>query len=261
MKIRIYDRQFPQGKSFGTGDLQVPPTYFEWIRNGSTEITVFTESMFYMAHTVKSKIKVAIILESPAVYDYSWIKNNYDIFDDVFTFDKSLLFISSKFKWYPFGGCWIKPEDWKIYPKTKFCSIIASDKRITEGHKLRWEIIEKYGHEIDMFGRGHNPIGYKLDALKDYKYSIVIENSKCDDMFSEKLIDCFATGTIPIYWGTENIGNYFDSVGIHWLRHIEECFEYQPDNSEQIETNFKYAKQYAIPEDWLWLNYFQQWKF
>ena len=44
--------------------------------------------------------------------------------------------------------------------------------------------------------------------------SIVIENAQYDDYFTEKLTDCFATGTIPVYWGTRNIGDYFNADGI-----------------------------------------------
>ena len=43
-----------------------------------------------------------------------------------------------------------------------------------------------------------------------------------NDIFCEKITDCFATGTIPIFWGTKNIGNYFDKEGIIFLENIEE---------------------------------------
>ena len=41
-----------------------------------------------------------------------------------------------------------------------------------------------------------------------------MENISSDNYFTEKLTDCFATGTVPIYWGAKNIGNFFDSKGI-----------------------------------------------
>ena len=54
----------------------------------------------------------------------------------------------------------------------------------------------------------------KESALLPYYFSVVIENDKYDDYFTEKITDCFVTGTIPIYWGTKNIGKYFDTDGI-----------------------------------------------
>ena len=47
----------------------------------------------------------------------------------------------------------------------------------------------------------------------DYRFSIVIENCKRDYWFTEKLIDCLRTGTIPIYWGCPSIGDFFDIRG------------------------------------------------
>ena len=45
-------------------------------------------------------------------------------------------------------------------------------------------------------------------------FSITIENFKYDDYFTEKITDCFANGVIPVYYGTNNIGKYFDQNGI-----------------------------------------------
>jgi hypothetical protein len=45
-------------------------------------------------------------------------------------------------------------------------------------------------------------------------YSIVIENCQEVGYFTEKIVDCFMCGTIPIYWGANNIGDYFDSEGV-----------------------------------------------
>tara|TARA_Y100000592_G_C5474605_1_gene321516 strand:- start:208 stop:387 length:180 start_codon:yes stop_codon:yes gene_type:complete len=53
--------------------------------------------------------------------------------------------------------------------------------------------VEKYGS-----GAG-NPIDKKEEGLTNYLFSLAIENSKIDNYFSEKLLDCFATSTIPIY--------------------------------------------------------------
>ena len=45
------------------------------------------------------------------------------------------------------------------------------------------------------------PSGDKLATLSNYKYSLVIENSP--DYMSEKLFDCFFSGTLPIYVGPD----------------------------------------------------------
>src|SRR5690606_35886534 len=106
--------------------------------------------------------------------------------------------------------------------KTKLCSCILSNLKITDGHRLRHEVNNKYKN-IDYYGKGaNNHIEYKLTGLKDYMYSIVIENEILDDYFTEKIIDCFMTGTVPIYYGTKNIGKYFDINGIIQFTKSEE---------------------------------------
>ena len=49
-------------------------------------------------------------------------------------------------------------------------------------------------------GRGDMELKEKEDGLCDYMFSVAIENS--NQYFSEKLLDCFLTGTIPIYYAT-----------------------------------------------------------
>jgi hypothetical protein len=48
-------------------------------------------------------------------------------------------------------------------------------------------------------------------------FSITIENCKYNTYFTEKVTDCFANGTIPIYYGTEKISDYFNNDGIIFL--------------------------------------------
>jgi hypothetical protein len=42
----------------------------------------------------------------------------------------------------------------------------------------------------------------------------VIESCQEPGYFTEKIIDCFLTGTIPIYWGDPNIRDIFNPGGI-----------------------------------------------
>ena len=107
------------------------------------------------------------------------------------------------------------------WEKSKNISIICSDATGLDGHKKRYALVNKLiGHfkdKIDVYGRGFNYIDDKLDALKEYKYSIAIENKSIPNYFSEKLIECFMAYTIPIYAGCTNIDNYFDSSVIFKL--------------------------------------------
>lgn len=49
----------------------------------------------------------------------------------------------------------------------------------------------------------------KINTLKSYKFSICYENvANSPGYITEKLFDCFVAGTVPIYWGANNIDLY-----------------------------------------------------
>ncbi len=168
----------------------------------------------------------------------------------------------NKFVWYQFGGCWIYPESRMIHPKTKNISIIASAKRITEGHILRHDAINRFRDKIEgVYGNGYTFVQNKLEGLKDFRYSIVIENDNHSSMSSEKLLDCFVTGTIPIYWGNGNKPlEFFNMNGVLQFTSLEELGavldkateEYYDLNIQAIKDNFEAVKQFCCPEDAIW---------
>jgi hypothetical protein len=98
--------------------------------------------------------------------------------------------------------------------KTKALSVVCSDLTILSGHKKRYAFVNKLiGHfkdNIDVFGRGFNPIDNKWDALAPYKYSIAIENSALPGYFTEKITECYLAHCLPVYYGAPDITNFFD---------------------------------------------------
>ena len=112
--------------------------------------------------------------------------------------------------------------DLELYPKTKLLSMISSNKNWTDGHNLRVNMMRYLMDKADVFGNQVRPIATKEDGLRDYMFSVAIENSSYETYFTEKIIDCFATGTIPIYWGAPDIGDHFNSDGIISLEDIED---------------------------------------
>lgn len=92
-------------------------------------------------------------------------------------------------------------------------SVIVSNKRLSEGHCRRLAFVEKLKaampDKLDIFGTGINHVEDKWDATFDYKYSLVLENSREPHYWSEKLSDAFLAWTCPIYYGAPNILEYF----------------------------------------------------
>ena len=110
---------------------------------------------------------------------------------------------------------------------------------------------------MDIYGRGYNPIDYKLIGLESYKFSVVIENCKRDYWFTEKLIDCLVTGTIPIYWGCPSIGDFFDINGFFIfdsVKELESIIENLTEDMylskiDSVRKNFITAKNYLLPDE------------
>ena len=97
--------------------------------------------------------------------------------------------------------------------KSKEISIICSNKKITDNHKMRYEFAKNlksyFGSQLDWYGVGENPIDNKWEAIKDYKYHIVIENGQKNNLISEKLFDSYLGLSFPIYFGAPNAVRYF----------------------------------------------------
>jgi hypothetical protein len=176
------------------------------------------------------------------------------MFDLILTFDKHLLSRSTKYQRFIFGGSMLKDDEWKIYPKTKNISIISSWKVITEGHRLRHQISQACP-QLDLWGKGLKSFDSKLEPLQDYHFSVVIENASYDYYITEKLIDCFATGTIPIYWGCPDIGNIFNIDGMMTFSTFDDFAKIKlstqryKDMIPAIEDNFERAKAYRSTDD------------
>lgn len=234
------------------------------------------------------KRKIAWILEPRAIHPqvYEWIEKNNRLFDFVLTFDAELIERGENFLYYPHGRCWINGEptckvkknithfshgssmtiEPPTYVKTKNCSIIASSKNFTEGHQLRHKVIANKYNDVDVFGYGYKPVADKREALDPYHFSITIENCRQPGYWTEKIVDCFATQTIPIFWGDRSVCDHFDSDGIIFFDNqleLEEILANIRDNGEElyaqrraaIERNYLRVEKYRIPEDWMYINY------
>ena len=234
--------------------------HIEWVKNGS-DIT------FYIDDTInngiqdnRQGIKYLWLLESKNIKrglvesileNRKIVENTYET---IFTHDQRLLSLGEKYKWVPAQGFWIK--DPKIYDKSKMISMISSNKEMCDGHRLRLEWVERIGDQVDLYGRGFHEIDDKEEGLCDYMFSVAIENGQYETYFTEKLLDCFATGTIPVYLGAPDIGNYFNKDGIINLTDEFDISEEMYYNKmDAIKENLEKAMRMEILEDFIWNEY------
>jgi hypothetical protein len=225
------------------------------------DIGIYVDGMCFNQPIDNSKINCAWIIEPPVINGENYINivKNKEKFKYIFTHQKHILNQAENAVYIPHGGTWMREEDINIHSKSKLVSCIFSWKNWNSYHRMRFRTYDRLKDDsrVDFYGTGcEKPIEFKIDGLKDYMFSIVIENSIETDYFTEKLLDCFLSGTIPIYVGTKNVRNYFDSDGIIFFEGDEDLpsiLDSLNENLymsklESIKKNFELAKIYMSPE-------------
>jgi len=280
-RLKIFDSAFSHEEYCGS---KIGGNYSEfvvWDRSGRIEpgdIVFFTDSSLFCVDRVAqiSCNKVAWLIEPYEInpQGYHYILNNEHKFDFILTYDvdffKNNNLFTEKIIINPMWCSWVHPENHKVSEKSKLISIIASNKRGNLGHDMRHQFIDTYSSHfnLDIFGGltsggGYNPIAEKSEGLSDYMFSVVFENLKKEHLFTEKIIDCFLTGTIPIYWGANKITDYFNKDGIILVENFENIKDIIKDINpvfyqsrlSAVRENFEIAKQFKTVEDYFYKNF------
>lgn len=285
-KEGLTGEKLPQINAFGDyHERHTIPTTFTYVYNlseGEFDLTFLQDDMIlnYLKGNInvdKTKPIVASVIEGPHLFNqkevYKEVISNYDKFDLVLGWHESLHNLPNfKFKPITEISQWntlpeiLDTNKFKIYDKNKLVSFISSDKNISTHHQFRLDCLKEAKNKfpyIDVFGRGINPINSKLDGLKDYHFSVVIENGYFDHYFTEKIIDAFLSGTIPLYYGCKNIEKYFDINGIIMFETKEELLnkiqnltpELYQSKIESVKNNYKLALEWWEDNDRLFNKY------
>jgi hypothetical protein len=263
IEINLFDSSFV-GQACSVV-LQTPHT-MRYVRNQMEwpGVTVFTNGQMFdpIVDDVRSRYKVGWITGDARCLrpnDYERVEDVASKFDAIMTHDAQLLARGAPFVRTIRGGSWVQLEDWCLPPKTKNVGMILSEKTALPGHQLR-HAIAGAGLAIDLFGPQHTPIGHdKSSAYRDYRYAVVVEACQEENWFTEHLIDALAYGCVPIYWGCENIGEYFDRFGFIRFDTLGELIDdivplltatFYGFKMKRNAANQQLALNYAITEDW-----------
>ena len=184
-------------------------------------VVVFPSSTRMMSFWPGLRCKVALLLTEPKVvhqkyYSLIWLLRFK--FDLILCRHTNICQKYSNVVQFQPAECWVKLEQIEgSIEKSLACSLIASAKNKLAGHKLRHQLVrwvKDEAIECEVLGRGYQSFEKKVDGLLPYCYSVVIENIEEPHYFTEKLLDAFICGTVPIYWGANNICDYFDPAGM-----------------------------------------------
>lgn len=222
----------------------------------TTKPVIITDQILPNLNKIKNDVVYLWLMEPPSIlpWIYHEAHTNKERFKLIFSHNKKFCENVDNSRWYPWGSYYIPLDQHKIYNKDKNVSIVASSKQYTEGHRMRYDVINKYKNLFDGIKCG-DPVEPKIKWHDSYRYTVAIENRPIRGYFTEKIIDCFRTGTIPIYRGDSEIENYFDSKGIIRFETLEELEHILPkcneqvyhDRIEAVRKNYEMAESYLYP--------------
>jgi hypothetical protein len=241
--------------------------YTQWVYDGSGDVSLYVnQRSLDILQDVSNTPKYIWLLESKQIIQgvYDWILANYEFVesrvDGILSCDRELCEKYPKFQYALSNAApWV--VDRQIFEKTQLVSMISSNKSMVPGHRKRLEFVNKFKDQVHLYGRGFRDLDAKEDGLRDYMFSIAVENAVYDTYFTEKLTDCFATGTIPVFYGCKGVTEYFNEDGIVFLNDdfdfstlTKELYYFK---MEAIKDNFERANNLPVAEDYLYETYWK----
>ena len=165
-----------------------------------------------------ASVRVLMQCEPPSLYRdfYGMVMANWQNFDLILTYDDRLLVLPNAKEFLPVDA-WVGDID---CVKLDQVTYMMSSKIWTREHRMRFMILREVENKTRLgafeFKMHRSPprIPSKEDFYRNAKFNIACENQVMTNMFTEKLLDCFRTLTIPIYYGCENIEKYFNPKGL-----------------------------------------------
>lgn len=131
--------------------------------------------------------------------------------------------------------------------KTDFCGFVVSNDSGMPERKQMFELLSAY-KKVDSGGRYMNniggPVADKLAFDQKHRFSLTFENCCHEGYTTEKIVEAFAAGVIPIYYGNPLIGREFNTkafVNVHDFSSLEDVVEYvkKIDNDPKLYEQIK----------------------
>lgn len=208
-------------------------------------------------------IRICVLIEPQEIRNSMGLATITEPFDYILTHDQSILDQMDNAFLYEFGGCWVR--DYSFAEKIFGVSTLIGGKKMAAGHHLRLQLFNRE-EEIRIpktvwisknfpppqGGNGNPILSGPKSHMFNKQFHICIENVKRKNWFTEKLIDCLYTKTVPIYYGCPNIGDWFDVRGFIVVNNVSEmieaCNSLTPESYssmlEYIENNHEESKKY-----------------
>lgn len=177
--------------------------------------------------------RVLVQCESPELFCAfeSMVMENHENFDLILTYYVKLLPLPRARLFVPVTS-WVDEIE---IDKIDQISYVMSSKVWTGHQRMRFMILRQLENQqkindFDFLMHRSPPYAPSKNMFfSQAKFNIACENQVMENMFTEKLLDCFRTYTIPIYYGCTNISEYFDVRGMLCFNTIDQFMDILQD--------------------------------
>ena len=134
-----------------------------------------------------------------------------------------------------------RSEEYYLNKKKFCCFVVSSGGGVDDVRNHFFEELCEY-KKVDSGGRFKNnlpdgqPVKDKIEFQEDYRFCIAFENTKFPGYVTEKIIEAWASGTIPIYYGDPEIGKIFNTKAMIYCDGKED-FKNVIEQIEKIDSN------------------------
>tara|TARA_R110000796_G_scaffold81473_2_gene179438 strand:+ start:1286 stop:2182 length:897 start_codon:yes stop_codon:yes gene_type:complete len=244
-------------------------------------ITIFNDYQGTAEELNENPINIIILNEPNEIFGLvNWVSQHQKCFDVILTqwdqahrsCDNALLFVHGETN---LDKEYIKSWENKDNTKRNFeVTFLSGILELLEGHKLRQKVLaldsrittpHKWFRTLDDFDpRGQRPGYFEVKMTKhgnpiegegkkqvwdrNTMFHVAVESKNEINYFADKILDCFATKTLPIYYGASNISEFgYDEKGIIRFNDEEELLNILNNLTEEdyysrieaIENNYK----------------------
>ncbi|MCE5286504.1 MAG: glycosyltransferase [Pelosinus sp.] len=236
-------------------------------RNIKPDIVLFLEIPgvpleFILGKWTNQVLKYVILYESQVILPRNWDTRMHTLFDKIFTWNDDYIDNKKYFK-INFSTNFPETINQDISKKVNFCTLVAGNK--FRGHPLelyskRIEAIRWFEHyhpqDFSFYGIGWDEKEYpsykgaiqsKKQVLETYRFAICYENGQqINGYITEKILDCFAAGCVPIYWGAGNIEQHIPKecfIDKRDFSSYEDLYSYLKGMSDEVYQQYLYSIQ------------------
>lgn len=228
---------------------------------------------FDTTHVAQGEVRI-VITDEPLKSTFFHLTECYsNSYTKLLTFHESILANNSKAILFHSSGArpWVKHYE---APEKRFevsALVGGKDEPKMTGYALRhelwhaqWQIntpknffLSSHSKWKKVDYRGQKILGDDKTPLFDSMFHIAIENTPIKHYFTEKILDCFRSYTVPIYVGCTNIDEYFNPEGIIRVNSLDEiidtCNRITPSTYEKMkpamEDNYNRSLRWSSYED------------